>query len=116
MKPGHGADIADIQTARRYRMSLVQLRNGRPMEVYLAQPRGFCAGVVGAIEIVELALEEYGPPVYVRPEIEGTMGQVPGPVLLVQIAHDVAELTLPAQTQVAYITQTTLSVDDSNYI
>src|ERR1700709_1079716 len=39
------------------------------MEVYLAQPRGFCAGVVRAIEIVERALEKYGPPVYVRPEI-----------------------------------------------
>src|ERR1700750_2853028 len=45
------------------------LRNGRPMEVYLAQPRGFCAGVVRAIEIVERALEKYGPPVYVRHEI-----------------------------------------------
>src|ERR1700742_368077 len=45
------------------------LRNGRAMEVYLAQPRGFCAGVVRAIEIVERALEKYGPPVYVRHEI-----------------------------------------------
>ena len=185
-------------------MSLVQLRNGRPMEVYLAQPRGFCAGVVRAIEIVERALEEYGPPVYVRheivhnkyvveslknkgaifvedlsevpplavtvfsahgvarsveeeaavrglpvlnatcplvtkvhnqgkrymskgralilighaghPEVEGTMGQVPGPVLLVQNVDDVAELTLPADTPVAYITQTTLSVDDTKDI
>src|SRR6188508_2789631 len=39
------------------------------MEMYLAQPRGFCAGVVRAIEIVERALEKYGPPVYVRHEI-----------------------------------------------
>src|SRR6202162_6201044 len=61
--------MADIQTARRDRMSLVQLRNGRPMEVYLAQPRGFCAGVGRAIEIVERALQKYGPPVYVRHEI-----------------------------------------------
>lgn len=38
------------------------------MEVYLAQPRGFCAGVVRAM-IVERALEKYGPPVYVRHEI-----------------------------------------------
>src|SRR3954469_21741622 len=45
------------------------LVNGRPMEVYLAQPRGFCAGVVRAIEIVERALQKYGPPVYVRHEI-----------------------------------------------
>jgi len=36
------------------------------MEVYLAQPRGFCAGVVRAIEIVERALEKYGPPVSAR--------------------------------------------------
>src|SRR2546429_9010548 len=41
----------------------------RAIKVILAQPRGFCAGVVRAIEIVERALEKYGPPVYVRPEI-----------------------------------------------
>src|ERR1700744_2188281 len=174
------------------------------MEVYLAQPRGFCAGVVRAIEIVERALEKYGPPVYVRheivhnkyvveslknkgaifvedlsevpakavtvfsahgvarsveeeaaardlpvlnatcplvtkvhnqgkrymskgralilighaghPEVEGTMGQVPGPVLLVQNVDEVAALTLPSETPVAYITQTTLSVDDTKDI
>jgi 4-hydroxy-3-methylbut-2-enyl diphosphate reductase len=174
------------------------------MEVYLAQPRGFCAGVVRAIEIVERALEKYGPPVYVRheivhnkyvveslknkgaifvedlsevpphavtvfsahgvarsveeeaaarglpvlnatcplvtkvhnqgkrymskgralilighaghPEVEGTMGQVPGPVLLVQNVDDVSALTLPTDTPVAYITQTTLSVDDTKDI
>ena len=176
------------------------------MEVFLAQPRGFCAGVVRAIEIVERALEKYGPPVYVRheivhnkyvveslknkgaifvedlsevpphavtvfrahdhgvarsveeeaaarsmpilnatcplvtkvhnqgkrymskgralilighaghPEVEGTMGQVPGPVLLVQNVDDVAALTLPVDTPVAYITQTTLSVDDTKDI
>ena len=39
------------------------------MKVILAKPRGFCAGVVRAIEIVERALEKYGPPVYVRHEI-----------------------------------------------
>src|ERR1041385_8083378 len=50
-------------------MSAVQLANGHPMEVFLAQPRGFCAGVVRAIEIVERALERYGPPIYVRHEI-----------------------------------------------
>jgi len=180
------------------------LYNVRPLEVFLAQPRGFCAGVVRAIEIVERALEKYGPPVYVRheivhnkyvveslkakgaifvedlsevppkavtvfsahgvarsveqeaaqrglpvlnatcplvtkvhnqgkrymakgrvlilighaghPEVEGTMGQVPGPVLLVQNVEDVATLSLPAETPVAYITQTTLSVDDTRDI
>ena len=44
------------------------------------------------------------------------MGQVPGPVLLVQNVDDVAALTLPADTPVAYITQTTLSVDDTKDI
>lgn len=39
------------------------------MKIYLANPRGFCAGVDRAIEIVELALKAYGPPVYVRHEI-----------------------------------------------
>ena len=42
---------------------------GLVMKVILAQPRGFCAGVVRAIEIVERALERYGAPVYVRHEI-----------------------------------------------
>src|SRR5690349_17840551 len=39
------------------------------MRVVLAQPRGFCAGVTRAIDIVERALEQYGAPVYVRHEI-----------------------------------------------
>jgi len=171
------------------------------MKIILAQPRGFCAGVVRAIEIVERALDKYGPPVYVRheivhnkwvvdalkargarfvedlsevpengitifsahgvakkveadakerglhvlnatcplvskvhsqgrhylrqgrtvvlighaghPEVEGTLGQIPGPVLLVQTEKDVEALDLPAETPVAYVTQTTLSVDDT---
>src|SRR5881396_4040869 len=170
------------------------------MEVYLAQPRGFCAGVVRAIETVERALDHYGAPVYVRheivhnkyvveslkakgavfvedldevpplavtvfsahgvarsveeeaaarglpvlnatcplvtkvhnqgkryvgqgrklilighaghPEVEGTMGQIPSPVILVQSEAEVAALDLSADTPVAYVTQTTLSVDD----
>ena len=70
------------------------------MEVYLVQPRGFCAGAVPAIEIVEPAMQTYGPPVDVRPakgpamsrrlilighaghpEVVGTMDQVPAPAL-----------------------------------
>ncbi len=39
------------------------------MQVIVAKPRGFCAGVERAIRVVELALERYGPPVYVRKEI-----------------------------------------------
>ncbi len=175
-----------------------------PLEIVLAQPRGFCAGVVRAIEIVERALERYGAPVYVRheivhnkyvveslkakgaifveelsevppnavtvfsahgvarsveqeaaarglpvlnatcplvtkvhnqgkrymakgrtvvlighaghPEVEGTMGQIPGPVLLVESVADAEALTVPADTPMAYITQTTLSVDDTRDI
>jgi 4-hydroxy-3-methylbut-2-enyl diphosphate reductase len=174
------------------------------MKVILAQPRGFCAGVVRAIEIVERALEKYGPPVYVRheivhnkhvveslkakgaifvedvsevpdnavtifsahgvaksvedeaavrnlpvlnatcplvtkvhnqgkryvgqgrklilighaghPEVVGTMGQIPSPVILVQSEADVDKLDLPVDTPVAYVTQTTLSVDDTQGI
>jgi len=174
------------------------------MKVILAQPRGFCAGVVRAIEIVERALEKYGPPVYVRheivhnkwvvdalkargarfvedlsevppdgitvfsahgvakkveleakdrglhvlnatcplvskvhtqgrhylrkgrtvvlighaghPEVEGTLGQIPGQVLLVQTESDVDTLDLPKDTPIAYVTQTTLSVDDTRGI
>src|SRR4029079_8720985 len=51
-----------------------------------------------------------------HPEVEGTMGQVPGPVLLVQNVDEVAALTLPTDTPVAYITQNTLSVDDNKDI
>ncbi len=171
------------------------------MQVILAQPRGFCAGVERAIEIVEAALQQYGPPIYVRheivhnprvvdnlkakgvrfveqidqipngaitvfsahgvsekveqdavtrelrsldatcplvskvhiegrryasrgydiilighenhPEVEGTVGQIPGPVLLVSDVADVAALQVRDPKKVAYITQTTLSVDDT---
>ena len=40
-----------------------------PLTLYLAAPRGFCAGVDRAIKIVEMALEKWGAPVYVRHEI-----------------------------------------------
>lgn len=174
------------------------------MQVILAQPRGFCAGVVRAIEIVDRALIKHGAPIYVRheivhnkhvveglrqkgarfveeldevpsdavaifsahgvsqkvvdearrrelhaidatcplvikvhnqgrqyaaagrqvilighaghPEVEGTMGQIPGKVILVQNEADVAMLDLPADAPLAYITQTTLSVDDTRNI
>src|SRR5580704_11349806 len=53
----------DIRTS-----SLVQSETGI-MQVILAQPRGFCAGVELAIEIVERAIDKFGAPVYVRHEI-----------------------------------------------
>ncbi len=174
------------------------------MKVILAKPRGFCAGVVRAIEIVERALDKYGPPVYVRheivhnkwvvdalkargavfvenlsevpgnaitifsahgvaksveaeaqerglrvlnatcplvskvhaqgrhylrkgrtvvlighaghPEVEGTLGQIPGPAFLVQTEAAVKALQLAEDTPIAYVTQTTLSVDDTRGI
>ncbi len=179
-------------------------RDANTMQIVLAQPRGFCAGVVRAISIVERALEKYDAPVFVRheivhnkhvveelkakgarfvdevdeipsgavtifsahgvsrsvensadsrglpvidatcplvtkvhlqgkryvsqgrtvilvghaghPEVEGTMGQIPGPVHLVQTELDVANLPIPVDAPVAYVTQTTLSIDDTRGI
>ena len=51
-----------------------------------------------------------------HPEVEGTIGQIVGPVVLVQTEEDVEKLDIPADTPVAYITQTTLSVDDTRGI
>ena len=42
------------------------------MKIYLGAPRGYCAGVVRAIDVVEIALERYGPPIYVKHEIVHT--------------------------------------------
>src|SRR5262249_60333886 len=51
-----------------------------------------------------------------HPEVEGTLGQIPGPVLLVQTEADVNGLDLAEDTPIAYVTQTTLSVDDTKGI
>ncbi|MFY9760370.1 MAG: 4-hydroxy-3-methylbut-2-enyl diphosphate reductase, partial [Xanthobacteraceae bacterium] len=51
-----------------------------------------------------------------HPEVEGTMGQIAEPVTLVQTETDVAALDIPVDTPVAYVTQTTLSVDDTRGI
>src|SRR5687768_16680132 len=48
---------------------VVPLSDKRPLTVRMATPRGFCAGVDRAIQIVERALEKFGAPVYVRHEI-----------------------------------------------
>jgi len=176
-----------------------------PLQLYLAAPRGFCAGVDRAIKIVEMAIQKWGTPVYVRheivhnkfvvdtlrskgaifvkeldqcpddrpvifsahgvpktvpataqarnmvfvdatcplvskvhieanrhnqngmqmimighaghPETIGTMGQLPdGEVLLVETEADVANVKVRDPKQLAYITQTTLSVDDTSEI
>jgi 4-hydroxy-3-methylbut-2-enyl diphosphate reductase len=85
------------------------------MEVILANPRGFCAGVERAIEIVEQALVEHGPPVYVRHEIvhnrhvvdrlraKGAvfveeLDEVPDDALVVFSAHGVPK-EVPAEAQ-----------------
>jgi 1-deoxy-D-xylulose-5-phosphate synthase len=204
-----GADLRrDGQTAPSGSASSSSRRTATPrrapMKVILAQPRGFCAGVVRAIDIVERALQKYDAPVYVRheivhnkhvvdglkakgarfvedlseipqnavaifsahgvskkvekeaaarqlvvhdatcplvakvhkqsrryvaqgrrlvlighaghPEVEGTMGQISAPVILVQSKRDVEALELPENTPIAYVTQTTLSVDDTKDI
>jgi 4-hydroxy-3-methylbut-2-enyl diphosphate reductase len=157
------------------------------MQVILANPRGFCAGVDRAIEIVERALEIFGAPIYVRdeldqvpddatvifsahgvpravqeeaqhrglkvfdatcplvtkvhleiaryskagqecilighaghPEVEGTMGQFDdshgGHMYLVETVEDVASLEVHNPDNLAYVTQTTLSMDDTSAI
>ena len=175
------------------------------LDLLIAAPRGFCAGVDRAIDIVEKALERYGAPVYVRheivhnrfvvdalrakgavfveeldevpddapvvfsahgvpksvpaeaqrrqmiyvdatcplvskvhrqaerqieknrhiifighaghPEVIGTMGQVePGAITLVETEDDVQKLEFPEGTELSYLTQTTLSVDDTDDI
>ena len=45
------------------------INGGSEKKIFLLKPRGFCAGVVRAIDVVEIALEMYGPPIYVRKEI-----------------------------------------------
>src|ERR1051326_44440 len=47
----------------------ITANQGPDKKVYLLKPRGFCAGVVRAIDVVKIALDLYGPPVYVRKEI-----------------------------------------------
>lgn len=178
------------------------LEKNKSLRIVLAQPRGFCAGVERAIEIVERALKIYGPPVYVRheivhnkrvvnnlsskgaifvqeldqipegavtvfsahgvakkiedtaknvrnlpvldatcplvakvhkegqrysqggfeviligheghPEVEGTMGRISGPVYLVSNTDDVKKLKVKNPEKLSYVSQTTLSVDDT---
>ena len=174
------------------------------ISIVLANPRGFCAGVDRAIEIVERALDRFGAPIYVRhevvhnrfvvdnlkrkgaifidelseapkgatvifsahgvslavreeaaqrgleifdatcplvtkvhtevsrlhaagreivmighrghPEVEGTLGQAPNRIYLVETPEDVALLVVQNPAQLAYVTQTTLSVDDAQRV
>src|SRR5205809_920627 len=104
----------------------------------LLKPRGFCAGVVRAIDIVRIALEAFGPPIYVRKEIVhnrfvveelqdkgaifvDSVEEVPNGERVIYSAHggspeEVESLTVPDPTRVAYLTQTTLSLDETKDI
>src|SRR5207247_10128067 len=99
-------------------------------EILLAGPRGFCAGVERAIDIVELALSVCRPPVYVRREIvhnrhvveslraQGAVfvdGLAEGPdrIVVIDSVVEVDRLEVPNPEKIAYLTQTTLSVDDT---
>src|SRR5207249_3865781 len=99
---------------------------GLVQRVLLASPRGYCAGVERAVETVERALSLYGAPVYVRKqivhnahvvreheEVIGTLGEAPDATVLVESVEDAEALELPNGAPVAYITQTTLSVDET---
>lgn len=70
-----------------------------PLTVLLAAPRGFCAGVDRAIQIVELALKKYGPPVYVRHEIVHNRFVVEElrrkGAIFVEELHEIPETTAP---------------------
>ena len=47
----------------------IEANHSAEKKIYLLKPRGFCAGVVRAIDVVKIALDLYGPPIYVRKEI-----------------------------------------------
>ena len=79
------------------------------MDVILANPRGFCAGVDRAIEIVKRAIETLGAPIYVRHEVVHNR-------FVVEDIHGVATLQVSQPENLAYTTQTTLSVDDTRGI
>ena len=89
----------------------------QPHEVLLAEPRGFCAGVDRAIEIVERALKKFGAPIYVRHEIVHNTYVVndlksKGAIFIEDLA-DVATAPVTKPDRLAVVTQTTLSVDDA---
>jgi 4-hydroxy-3-methylbut-2-enyl diphosphate reductase len=53
----------------KFRLAIIRSQGDRNLKVYVGVPRGFCAGVVRAIDVVDLALEKYGAPVYVKHQI-----------------------------------------------
>src|SRR5437762_2547424 len=83
-------------------------------KILLASPRGYCAGVDRAVQTVQRALELYGAPGH--EEVEGTMGEAPEHIVLVETEEDVDRLEIENPDKVAYISQTTLSVDETRAI
>src|SRR5438132_2075482 len=71
-----------------------------PDTLLLASPRGYCAGVDRAVQ----------------EGVEGTMGEAPGQIILVQSEEEVDELEVEDPSKVAYISQTTLSVDETRAV
>ena len=61
--------FGELGNRQGYWVSIMAPKQRQKIDVWLASPRGFCAGVDRAIRIVELALKKFGPPVYVRHEI-----------------------------------------------
>jgi 4-hydroxy-3-methylbut-2-enyl diphosphate reductase IspH len=86
--------------------------NHSPLQVVLAQPRGFGAGVVRAIQIVERAIEKHDPPVYLRHEIVQNKYVIQS----LKTVADVARLARLADTPRATVTQSTQSGDDTRDI
>src|SRR5881628_784228 len=90
------------------------------MKVLVASPRGFCAGVVMAIDALDRALELLGAPIYVYHEIVHNKYVVERfrrqGVVFVETPEEVERLQVADPNKLAYLTQTTLSVDDANRV
>src|SRR6266511_4207492 len=87
-----------------------------PRRVLLAAPRGYCAGVDRAVDIVEVALQTYGAPIYVRKQIVHNLHVVrrleaKGAIFVDE--REAAAVKIADPDRVAYLTQTTLSVDET---
>jgi hypothetical protein len=63
------AALAEFPHSNRLPRSRLSRRRFSGKKIILLKPRGFCAGVVRAIDVVKIALDLYGPPIYVRKEI-----------------------------------------------
>src|SRR5206468_3604444 len=90
-------------------------------KLLLAAPRGYCAGVDRAVhrEVIKFAAEGYTIILIGHAgheEVEGTMGEAPDDTVLVETEADVEALEVADPAKVAYVSQTTLSVDETRAI